>query len=148
MHNPALEGLASLIGSWNTDLYGASFLPDPDTHIPGAVNVDWIQDGAAIAIRQGDNANPPAAVWIVGKDDDLDEFHVLYSDDRGVSRHYRMSFDSPNWELWRSAPDFSQRFTAVFSSDGNTARGAWKKSFDNGDTWEHDFNLDYIRNPT
>ncbi len=145
MQNPALECLTPLIGSWTMDLYGASFLPEPNTHVTGTVQIDWIEGGAAIAIRQSDSEHPPAAVWIIGKDDDLDALSVLYSDDRGVSRLYHMSFASPNWRMWRTTPDFAQRFDAAISSDGRTIKGSWKKSFDDGHTWEHDFNLDYTR---
>jgi hypothetical protein len=145
MLNPALERLAPLIGTWTMDLYGASFLPDLDTHVSGIVTVASIQDGAAIAINQGDSEHPPSALWIVGRDEGLNDYCVLYSDDRGVSRVYQMSFTWPRWQMWRSTPDFSQRFNAELSVDGNSVKGSWTKSLDNGDTWEHDFNLDYIR---
>lgn len=59
-----------------------------------------------------------------------------------------MIFDLPVWRMWRTTPEFSQRFEAVISSDENIIRGEWKKSLDDGDTWEHDFNLDYIRRLT
>lgn len=147
MNNPSLGDLAPLVGRWRMDLYGAAFLPDPDTHVTGSVVVDWIEDGAAIVIRQGDSEHPPAAVWIIGRDDSTTNFQVLYSDDRGVSRLYGMSFAVPDWQMWRTTSDFSQRFEAVIASDGRAIRGAWRKSFDGGATWEHDFNLDYIRTP-
>jgi len=53
----------------------------------------------------------------------------------------------PDWQMWRTTPDFSQRFDAVIGIDGQAIRGAWRKSLDGGATWEHDFNLDYIRTP-
>ncbi|MGA8206808.1 MAG: hypothetical protein WB867_02090 [Candidatus Dormiibacterota bacterium] len=147
MTNPALADLALLVGQWKMDLYGAAFLPDPDTHLAGSVVVDWIEDGAAMVIRQGDSEHPPAAVWIIGRDENDSNFEVLYSDDRGVSRLYDMSFAVPDWRMWRTTPELSQRFESVIASDGHTIKGAWKKSFDGGATWEHDFNLDYIRVP-
>jgi hypothetical protein len=147
MTNPALVDLANLIGKWQMDIYGTSFLADPETHITGPVEVDWIEDGAALVIRQGDSDNPPAAAWIVGRDDSGTNYQVLYSDDRGVSRIYHMSFTSAAWHLWRVTPKLSQRFEAVISRDRRTIRGVWKKSFDGGSNWEHDFNLDYLRMP-
>jgi hypothetical protein len=72
-----------------------------------------------------------------------------YYDSRGVVRLYAMTFDGGVWTLTREAPDFSpldfgQRFTGMFSADGNTITGAWEKRFDGGE-WEHDFALIYHR---
>jgi hypothetical protein len=145
MTNPALGELAPLLGQWTMELYGAAFLPDLDSRVTGSVAVDWIEDGAAIVVRQGSSHIPPLALWIIGRDDGSANYMALYADDRGVSRVYQMSFAAPDWHIWRTTPDFSQRFEAVMSSDQSTIKGAWKKSFDGGTTWEHDFNLDYTR---
>jgi uncharacterized protein (TIGR02246 family) len=40
--------------------------------------------------------------------------------------------------------EFAQRYTGTFSSDGKTIAGAWEICHD-GKTWEHDFDLTYIR---
>jgi hypothetical protein len=40
--------------------------------------------------------------------------------------------------------DFSQRFSGTLSDDGRTITGAWETAHD-GTTWEHDFNLTYIK---
>jgi len=45
-------------------------------------------------------------------------------------------------------PDFSQRFEAHVDPDAGAIRGRWEKSTDEGATWEHDFNVDYIRDKT
>jgi hypothetical protein len=148
MTNPALGDLAPLLGQWTTALYGAAFLPDLDTRATGSVAVDWTSDGAAVVIRQSNSDNLHSATWIVGRDDSSADFVALYADDRGVSRIYQMSFAVPDWHIWRTTPEFSQRFEAVISSDGSTMKGAWTKSFDGGTIWEHDFNLDYIRAPS
>ena len=47
-----------------------------------------------------------------------------------------MSFEDGVWKLWRDEPDFSpldfaQRYTGISSDDGKT--------------WEHDFDLTYIK---
>jgi hypothetical protein len=144
MSNPALADLVPLLGHWRMELYGATFLPSPDSRVTGSVAIEWIEDGAAIAIRQGHGQNPRAATWIIGRDDGDANFQVLYADDRGVSRVYAMSFSNPDWHMWRITTEFSQRFEAIVASDGQTINGAWKKSFDEGQTWEHDFNLDYF----
>ncbi len=143
--NPALVDLQPLVGHWRMELYNATFLPDPDTRITGSMEIDWIEDGSTLRMRQGDSAHPPVAVWIIGRDDSEFEYSVLYADDRGVSRIYRMTLEDAHWLMWRDTPEFSQRFHAQLEADGQTIRGRWEKSTDQGATWEHDFNLDYIR---
>jgi hypothetical protein len=138
--NPQLDDLRFLVGSWDMELSGASFLPDPQAVLPGSVIFDWVEDGAALAMRMGQGAT-----WIIGRDDAEKDYHVLYADGRGVSLVYRMSFDGHTWRLWRHTPEFSQRFEAVVRSDETQINGRWEKSFDGGTTWEHDFNVRYAR---
>jgi hypothetical protein len=140
--NPALAELDVLVGRWDMELFGAAFLPDPDTRVHGDVSIDWIEAGAALVMRQGE-----AATWIIGRDDNEPDFTVLYADSRGVSRVYRMSLHDRTWRLSRHTPEFSQRFQAEFSEDAQTISGRWEKSFDGGHTWEHDFNITYHRRP-
>lgn len=110
--NPALAELEPLVGRWRTELYNAAFLPDADTRARGSVEIDWIEDGSALRMCQGDSENPPAAVWIIGRDDSEPGYSVLYADDRGVSRVYRMSLEDAHWQMWRDTREFSQRFHA------------------------------------
>ena len=146
MHiNPALADLEPLVGRWRMELYNAAFLPEADSRIAGSVEVDWIEDGCALRMRQGKLQGPPAAVWIVGRDDSEPGYSVLYADDRGVSRVYQMTFEGGQWQMGRETREFSQRFEAQLDPDGRAIRGRWEKSADRGDTWEHDFNLDYLR---
>ncbi len=126
------------------ELHDASFLSVPDARVTGSVDVAWIEGGSALAIRQGDSAHPPAAVWIVGRDEGDPEYSMLYADDRGVSRIYRMTFKGSEWSIWRDTVTFSQRFTASLDGEQGVIRGRWEKSADEGETWEHDFNIDYI----
>jgi hypothetical protein len=143
--NPALADLQPLVGRWRMELYNAAFLRDPDTRAVGRIDIDWIEEGSALCMRQGDSAHPPAAVWIIGRDDSEAGYSVLYADDRGVSRIYCMSFTDGRWQMSRDTPDFSQRFEARLDPDAGVMRGQWEKSTDQGATWERDFNLEYIR---
>jgi len=146
MTNPALADLAPLVGQWRMEVYGAAFLPDLDTRVTGSVEFDWIENGAAVVMRQGaDYEGSLAAVWIIGRDDSDATYRILYADDRGVSRHYEMRLAGPDWQMWRTTPEFSQRYAGVIESDGRKISGVWEKSFDGGATWEHDFNVDYVR---
>jgi hypothetical protein len=143
--NPALSDLQPLVGRWRMELYNAAFLPDPDTRVSGSAEIGWIEDGSALRMRQGDPEQPGAAVWIIGRDDSEAGYSVLYADGRGVSRIYRMSFDDRHWQMWRDTPEFSQRFEAQLDPDQGAIRGRWEKSTDQRATWEHDFNVDYVR---
>jgi hypothetical protein len=81
---------------------------------------------------------------IIGVGPDPETFEQHYYDSRGVARVYQMSLNEGTWKLWREAPGFHQRYTGVFSEDGNRIMGAWEKSAD-GSEWKHDFELSYIK---
>jgi hypothetical protein len=142
--NPALAQLEFLAGAWDMELSEASFLPGPDATVRGLVTVEWIEQGAALAMRMGD-AGTPTATWIIGRDEAEPDYCVLYADDRGVSRVYRMSLADGTWRIWRDTPEFSQRFDAEISTDRTEIDGSWRKSADRGTTWEHDFRVRYTR---
>jgi hypothetical protein len=143
--NPSLADLTPLVGRWRIELYGASILPDPASRVASTLHVEWIENGAALAMRQGEDGAPPAALWIVGRDEEEPVYSVLYADARGVSRVYGMRVDTERWEMWRTTAGFSQRFEATLNADATMISGRWEKSIDGGATWEHDFNIDYIR---
>ncbi len=95
-------------------------------------------------MRMG-GAGTPTATCIIGRDHSDPDYYVLYADDRGVSRVYRMSFSERTWRMWRETPEFSQRFDAVVSLGQAEITGSWQKSVDGGQTWEHDFTVRYSR---
>jgi hypothetical protein len=142
--NPALDELKFLPGDWDMDLSEASFLPDPDARLQGAVTFDWIEQGAALAMHMG-GVGTPVAIWIIGRDDAEPGYQVLYADGRGVSRVYQMSFGAGVWRMWRDTPEFSQRFDAEVNAGQTEIDGSWRKSVDGGLTWEHDFRVRYTR---
>jgi hypothetical protein len=144
--NPALADLQFLAGAWDMELSEASFLPDPDATVHGSVTFEWIEHGAALVMRMG-SGGTPTATWIIGRDEAEPDYNVLYADDRGVSRTYRMSLGDGFWRLWRDAPGFSQRFEAKIAPGRAEINGSWQKSVDEGTTWEHDFTVRYRRLP-
>ena len=81
---------------------------------------------------------------MIGRDDSSPDYKVLYSDARGVSRVYEMSYTERVWKLWRNSPDLSQRFQGMVSPDRNTIISQWEKTLD-GVAWEHDFDITYTR---
>ncbi len=90
---------------------------------------------------------PPAAVWLIGRDEATPNYTVLYHDGRPVSRVYHMSFADGVWRIWRDTPGFSQRHEGNVSQDGWTISGHWENSSD-GTHWQHDFDVNYSKAPS
>lgn len=119
--------------------------PVTTTPLTEKVTFTWIEDGAFLVMRQSERPGTPAsACWAIGRDESGPAFKVPYSDNRGMSRIYEMSFCEGMWWMWRDNPRFSQRFEGRVSPDGNKIVSHWEKSFD-GATWEHDFDITYAR---
>jgi hypothetical protein len=144
-HNPALKHLEGLFGDWEMELSNASFLHSPSDTAKGPVSFEWLQDGAFLVMRMGDKqADPPDAMWLIGRDESTPNYTVLYYDARSVSRVYEMSFSDGVWKMWRESPGFWQRYEGTLSNNGNTITAHWEKSSD-GTKWEHDFDLTYTK---
>jgi hypothetical protein len=91
----------------------------------------------------------PDSLTIVSADPQVGAYTQHYYDSRGVVRLYAMTLEDGVWTLTRESPDFTplefrQRFTGIFSEDGNTISGAWEKGADDSG-WGHDFALTYRR---
>lgn len=138
-YNPALKQLAMLVGEWEMELSNAAFLPNPTDTVKGQISFAWVENGAFLCMRMGDDA-----FWLINRDDSQADYKVFYYDARSVSRIYEMSFSEHTWKMWRNSPTFSQRYEGKISSDGNTITARWEKSND-GTSWEHDFNITYTR---
>jgi hypothetical protein len=137
--NPMLKDLEGLVGEWEMELSHAAFLPHPTDTVKGQVLFEWIEHGAFLAMRMGDDA-----LWLISRDDSQPDYEVFYYDTRSVSRLYQMSFSEQTWKIWRTSPNFSQRFEGSISKDGHTITGRWEKSSD-GVKWEHDFDVTYTQ---
>jgi hypothetical protein len=113
--------------------------------VQGRASFDRIEGGAFLVMRvEIDWEGPSGSVSVIGRDDAGEDYTMVYADARGVSRIYGMSFRDRVLKQWRSAPEFSQRFTGTLSEDGTTMSATWETSTD-GTTWEHDFDLTYRR---
>src|SRR4051812_45231776 len=107
--NPHLEPLRFLIGEWRTE---GSHPLMPGKALHGRATFEWAEGGAFLIWRSEiDEPEIPSGIAIIGTDDDSGEFAMLYFDERGVSRHYRVEAQADGWRFWRDSPKFSQRFT-------------------------------------
>jgi len=143
--NPALRDLEMLIGNWEMVLSHASFLPNSLDTMRSKVAFEWLEDAAFLIMRMGDHpSKSQGAIWLINRDEANSDYKVFYYDDRKVSRIYEMSFADRVWKLWRQSPNFSQRFEGKINHNGNKILAKWEKSND-GQTWEHDFEVMYTR---
>jgi hypothetical protein len=136
------KSLERLAGTWHMEI---SMPLDPPLVTRGQAVFEWLEEGPFLVGRSSvEHASFPTSTEIIGGDDSTGTYSMLYFDSRGVSRIYQMSLGDKVWKLWREAPGFSQRFTGIFSDDGNTIKSCWESSSD-GSNWEHDFDLTYTR---
>ena len=138
--------LERLIGEWTMHVA----FPGAPPVAGGRVVFEWMT-GEQFLIERWEVPVPeaPDGLAIIGFDGGRGTFLQHYFDSRGIARVYTMSLEDGVWTLWRDAPDFStlefaQRYTGTFSDDGTTIVGRWEIAHD-GSTWEHDFDLTYVR---
>jgi hypothetical protein len=140
----SLKPLRPLVGIWDTVLRwseGTHRLVGGPVEVPGVARFEWLEGGSFLHYEFGPSH------WVIGKDDSTSEFTVLYGDDRGVSRVYRMTFARGAWKIWRSAPGFHQRFVGRLASDGRSIQAHWERSTD-GKDWVYDFDLRFTKRPS
>jgi hypothetical protein len=138
--------LELFIGEWSMHVA----FPGAPPVAGGRVVFEWMT-GEQFLIERWEVPVPeaPDGLAIIGFDEGRGTFLQHYFDSRGIARVYAMSLEDGVWTLWRDAPDFSplefaQRYTGTFSDDGTTIVGRWEIAHD-GSTWEHDFDLTYVR---
>ena len=140
--NPALKDLDALIGEWDT-LSKHPRYPGAITH--GHVSFQWFDKGAFLVMYSDvEQPGPPSGLAIFGRDESVEEYSMLYFDERGVSRTYGMSLSGSTWKMWRSSPGFSQRFIGTFSEDNKTIAGKWELA-ENSSAWKPDLEVTYTR---
>jgi hypothetical protein len=142
-----IERLEPFVGDWTMR---AAF-PGMEPVEGGRVTFEWMT-GKMFLIERWEVPveEAPDGLAVIGADPEREGGYLQhYFDSRGVARVYRMGFKDGAWSLQREEPDFSpldfaQRFTGRFSADGRTIEGRWEIAHD-GATWEHDFDLTYVR---
>ena len=142
--NDAMRRLEPMVGEWDVTLTHAWFLDSLDTEVRGTATVEWYADAflllrGSFPTRSGEQGG---SAWAMAfsHNDPHDAFVALYSDDRGVSRVFGMTFARGEWTLLREDPDFHQRIVMRLGEDRIDMRA--DASEDAGATWRKD--LDYI----
>ena len=145
-----LDALEPLIGEWSLL---AGFDDTPPVDIGARATFEWLAGGQFLVQRwEVPVPEAPDGIALIGADPKNEGGYLQhYFDSRGVARVYKMSFEDGVWKLWRDEPDFSplefsQRFAGALSDDGKTIVGTWEINHD-GETWEHDFDLTYVKQP-
>ena len=134
--------LGLLVGEWNVKIIMPA---DPTADISGQAFFEWMGYGHFLSYRSGMSESIfPTTTSIIGGDDTMGSYTMLYYDSRDVSRIYQMSLSEQEWKLWRDDPQFSQRFVGTFNDNGDTITAYWENSTD-GSTWERDFDMIYSR---
>ena len=136
-----LGALRALVGDW--------VVGDPAAPV-GRTSFSWLEGERFLVLRWTiDIPGAPDGIAVAGVDPASRELVQHYFDSRGVARLYRMTLEDNVWTLWRSDPDFSQRFTGTISPDGARITGAWEigppnAAPDDG-SFAHDFDLVYTK---
>jgi hypothetical protein len=142
-----LPGGQRLIGRWATE--GTHpLLPGAD--IRGHTTFGWLA-GRQFLIQHSQYDHPDipdaiAIIGVIGEQAAGGHLSMHYFDSRGVYRVYAVSLDGDQWRFWRDDPGFRQRFTGVFSADGDMITGQGEMCRD-GASWEPDLSLAYRRTP-
>ena len=71
---------------------------------------------------------------------------MIYFDERGISRHYRIEMGERTMTWKRDDPEFRQMMTFTAGSDGTSMEGKGRMAKDGG-AWEDDLSLTYTREP-
>jgi len=140
--NPALQGLAPLIGEWRTT--GTHPLV-PGTTFHGRTSFTWHEGGAFVLMRSEiDEPEIPSAVAIFGSDDAAGTCTMLYFDERDVSRRYLVEIEDGVVSWRRDEAGFAQRMVLTIAAGGARLDAEGTMSRDGG-PWEDDLRLTYER---
>ena len=142
--NAAMERLEVFTGEWVMEVR----FPDGNGGTARAV-FEWALDRQFLICRTLVPGGAPDALMVMGYDRGRMPYCQHYFDSRGVARVYAMDLSDGVWTLLRDSADFTplefaQRYTGMFSPDGQRIDGRWESAND-GVTWELDFHLNYTK---
>lgn len=137
--NPKLKPFSQFIGTWRTR---GSHPLMPGQKLEGRTSFAWHAGGAFVIMHsEMEQKEIPAGVAIFGSDDD-GAITMLYFDRRGVSRHYRVSFEERRMHWARDDPKISQRMEFTVAGDDTEIRQIGHISENDG-PWHEDLSLTY-----
>ena len=140
--NAAMQPFSVLVGEWTT-IGTHPLVPGKTFH--GRTSFEWIESGAFLLVRSHiDEPEIPDGIAIIGSDDGLGTHHMLYFDERGVSRRYDVSLRDSVLRWWRDDPKFRQRNT-IMIVDGGARMVSEGEMCRDGSSWEKDLALTYTR---
>jgi hypothetical protein len=140
--NPALATLDRAVGTWSVT---GSHPYLPGRTLRGRVTFERIEGGAFVRMHSKmDDPEIPEGVAIFGTDDADNACTMLYFDVRGVARTYDVAFNADGFTWSREAPQFAQRFHITIVNDGRAMEGEGTMRR-NGQAWEPDLRLSYVR---
>lgn len=140
--NPRLAAFKPLIGTWTT-VGHHSMMPGITLH--GRTAFEWHLGGAFLRMRSEiEEEGIPSGIALIGSDDDVTVFTMLYFDERAVARRFEVTMVDGTLRWWRTAPGFSQRYVLTVGPDGDTLHGVSSLSKDDA-TWDQDLELHYTR---
>ncbi|HEY6032615.1 MAG TPA: hypothetical protein VIV58_00110 [Kofleriaceae bacterium] len=141
--NQALAPFKPFIGTWNT-VGSHPQIPKP---IHGQTSFRWDDSGGFVVIRShvDEDVGVPRGVALIGSDDHLGTYAMIYFDSRGVSRIMHAAIEGNALRWWRSDPELSQRYRLELSSDGRTIVQTGEASRDGGVTWAKDLDQTYTK---
>jgi len=135
-----IRSLNKLIGNWSVTIRWSEEtrkLVGGPKEVEAEARISLMKEGGFLHYQMGPSH------WIIGGDESTPEFAVLYSDERAISRVYRMSFTHGVWKIWRDASEFHQRFEGYVRSN-RRIDAYWDKSED-GKSWIRDFDMIFVR---
>jgi hypothetical protein len=137
----AIRALERLVGRWNVTIRWSRAthrLVGGPREFVAEVEIAWLDPRGVLRYQLGPSH------WFIGGDESSGEFVALYTDDRPVSRVYRMTLNRGLWRVWRDAPGFRQRFEGRLRDHDRRIDAHWDKS-EGGKRWARDFDMVFVR---
>jgi hypothetical protein len=127
--------LDDLLGTWDISMHHVQM----KEAVSGQQRYERVLDGAFVMLDwRFDHPDFPDALAL------LQDGALHYFDVRGVSRTFELTLTGSGWTLLRKDADFWQR-SAVDLVGPREMTGTGENSYDEGVTWEHDFDISYTR---
>ena len=139
--NPALAPLAFLIGEWRT---AGTHPLVPGVTLDGRASFSWHEGGAFLIMHaEVDEPRFPSGIALIGSDDTSGAFAMIYFDERGVSRIYRVEVGDRTVTWRRDDPDFAQSMTiAAEGAEKLVGKGRMSQK---GGPWTDDLSQTFTR---